>query len=86
MFPLLNVSLFLPLQRIQDVELLLLTYFLLTLSITFFYNIIIPFVADSRYGCQHVQTVRAEVEIQILIQRIFQVPSGFLAMLITLPK
>lgn len=30
-----------------------LRYFLLTLSMTFFYNIILPFVADARYVCQH---------------------------------
>ncbi|XP_003961479.1 major facilitator superfamily domain-containing protein 1-like [Takifugu rubripes] len=33
--------------RIQDVKLLPLRYYLLTLSITFFYNIILPFVADA---------------------------------------
>lgn len=34
-------------------KLLPLRYFLVTLSITFFYNIVLPFVADARYICQH---------------------------------
>lgn len=41
-------------------KLLPLRYYLLTLSITFFYNIILPFVADARYACQYVPTARAD--------------------------
>lgn len=59
-------------------KLLSLRYYLLTFSITFFYNMILPFVADARYVCQHVPTVRADAEFQIVMQGISWVPSGLI--------